>query len=50
MGDLEPDFTRSKKVLLLEGESDYVPFYELLTDVEIIQVVTNKPLTIDSYI
>lgn len=48
MAEFKPDFNRLKKVLLRDGEPDFVPFYELFSDKEIIEAVTKKPLSIQT--
>jgi len=40
-----PNFERLRKVLFLEGEPDFVPFYELFADTEIMEAVTKEPLS-----
>jgi len=35
-----PNFDRLNKVLVLEGEPDHVPFYELFADTEIMEAIT----------
>lgn len=45
MTKLKPDFTRLRKVLLRQGEPDRVPFYEHFVDKEIIEAITNVPIT-----
>ncbi|HHY82434.1 MAG TPA: uroporphyrinogen-III decarboxylase-like protein [Clostridiales bacterium] len=45
MNNFKPDFNRLRKVLLRQGEPDYVPFYELFADVEIIEAVTGKKIS-----
>lgn len=45
MSERKPDFTRLRKVLTRDGEPDYLPFYELFADAEIMQAVLGKKLT-----
>lgn len=40
-----PDFERLQKVLMLEGEPDWVPFFELFVDDEVVEALTKEPLT-----
>ena len=48
MNEFKPDFNRLKKVLLRDGEPDFVPFYDLFADKEVIEAVVGKPLTVES--
>jgi len=40
----KPDFERLEKVLFLDGEPDYIPFYELFADQEIMEIVVEGSL------
>lgn len=46
--EFKPDFNRLKKVLLRDGEPDFVPFYDLFADKEVIEAVVGKPLTVET--
>jgi len=41
----KPDFTRLDKVLRRGGEPDCVPFYELFSDVEIMEAILQRPMS-----
>ena len=43
----DPDFSRLRKVLLLQGIPDRVPFYELFADPEIVNAVSNNMELVD---
>lgn len=43
-GTREPNFERFRKVLMLEGEPDRVPFYELFADQEIMTAILGRPV------
>jgi uroporphyrinogen decarboxylase len=40
-----PDFSQLEKVLTRSGIPDYVPFYELFSDNEVMEAILKKPLT-----
>jgi uroporphyrinogen decarboxylase len=40
-----PNFERLHKVLMLEGEPDFIPFFELYVDNEVVEVLTKEPVT-----
>ncbi len=50
MKEFKPDFNRLKRVLLRDGEPDIVPFYELFADIEVMEAILGKPLTIETEI
>ena len=41
----KPDFTRLDKVLRRTGEPDCVPFYELFSDVEVMEEILQQPMS-----
>lgn len=45
MKEFKPDFSRLRKVLLRDGEPDFLPFFELFADGEIMEAVLGNKLT-----
>ncbi len=49
--DRKPDFSRLKKVLTRGGEPDYVPFYELFADNEVVEAILGRPaVTLEDHV
>ena len=40
----KPNFERMNQVLLLDGEPDRIPFYDLFADLEVMEAIVGKKI------